>query len=104
MLQKLIARYQGRSPMWPAFRKAFMKDNPSCAACNSMKRLQVHHIVPVSLNKDLELETFNCITLCHRCHLTIGHFNDYRFYNRGVVIDAANLLLHRDACIKEMVK
>jgi len=86
-------RYAARSPKWSSVRKAFLRDNPSCAACGSTKTLEVHHIEPVHLNPDRELDSSNLITLCDKyCHFAIGHLMNYKSYNPNVIIDAKDFL------------
>jgi len=84
-----ILRYATRSPKWSKVRKEFLKTNQICAACGTDKDLEVHHIVPVHINADLELDPSNLITLCSRpCHLLIGHLMDFKSWNPHVVSDA----------------
>ena len=65
-----------RSPQWDNVRDEHVLNNPTCAACGSIKRIQVHHIQPYHLYPELELEPTNLITLCmdvEECHLLLGH-------------------------------
>ena len=49
-----------------------------CAWCGRKKRLQVHHIVPVSVAPEQAADPANLITLCaKRCHITVGHAGNY---------------------------
>lgn len=63
-----------------------------CAVCGKKKSwklsLQVHHIVPFSVNPDLELEPSNLITLCGDHHLWVGHLGWFQSWNPNVVEDA----------------
>jgi len=62
-------------------------------ACGACKKLEVHHIVPVHLNPDLELDPENLITLCDKyCHFIFGHLMDYKSWNVDVVNDSAEYL------------
>lgn len=86
-----------RSPKWRDVRDRFLIDNGSiCAVCGKIKNLNVHHIIPVHVDKSLELETSNLITLCENrtlnCHLWVGHIGNYSSYNIDVVSDAAKIL------------
>jgi HNH endonuclease len=83
-----------RSPRWPKLEKEFLAKYPTCAACGSKKRLNVHHKMPFHLDPDMELEESNLITLCmdKDCHLLIGHGDDFRAYNPKVVEYAAACL------------
>jgi hypothetical protein len=84
----------GRSPQWPGVRAAYLKDHSLCAACGGDDYLQVHHIMPFHLDRTLELEPKNLITLCeqpaYNCHFTWGHFHDWYGYNPNVKRDSAH--------------
>lgn len=79
-----------RSSLWPTVEKHFLTANPTCAACGSSKRLNVHHKRPFHLDPALELDTANLITLCmdKDCHLLIGHGDNFKAYNPNVEQDA----------------
>ena len=79
-----------RSPQWDTVRKAHLKNEPMCRACNGTDKLQVHHIKPFHIFPDLELEPTNLITLCEcdkECHLIIGHKGNFKNYNPMVISD-----------------
>lgn len=85
-----------RSTRWPSVRRKFIKNNPCCAVCGASKgKLEVHHIVPFHIDKELELDPSNLITLCENmndgvsCHLLFGHLGSYRSYNVNVRKDAS---------------
>ena len=82
-------RYAVRSPKWPELRKEHLKNNPSCAGCGRKDSLEVHHIEPVHLNPDRELDPENLITLCDKyCHFALGHLMDYKSWNKDVYFDS----------------
>jgi len=56
-----------------AFRSA--PGNDCCAWCGRSRKLEVHHIVPVSVAPWLAWEPSNMLMLCRKpaCHLVIGH-------------------------------
>jgi 5-methylcytosine-specific restriction endonuclease McrA len=88
--------FKKRSSKWPALRKAFL-EGKACAACGSIDHLEAHHIVPFSVDPNLELSIENLIALCDKpgrdnCHLEIGHSGNYRNKNLDVVADAAKVL------------
>jgi hypothetical protein len=73
--QKLI---QPRSKDWPKVRKEHLRLQPTCQACNSKTKLEVHHIVPVHIDPTKELVPGNMLTLCENpktgfCHFIFGH-------------------------------
>lgn len=74
-----------RSVQWNKVRKAYLKNNSVCAVCGGKEGLQVHHIKPVHLYPELELDPKNLITLCtnkkFNCHLKIGHGGNFRWEN-----------------------
>lgn len=96
-LKKL--RYATRSPKWSNVRKEHIKNNPYCIACGRDKKLEVHHIKPVHLFPDLELDPTNLVTLCaDPCHLLFGHLMDFKSWNKDVVSDSScyiNKVKHR---------
>lgn len=79
-----------RSDKWPAVRKSFLLENPSCAACGSKSFVQVHHVKPFHLRPDLELISSNLVTLCmgpNECHLRLGHGNFFKAWSPTVIRD-----------------
>jgi 5-methylcytosine-specific restriction endonuclease McrA len=88
-----------RSPRWDDVRDAHIKKHPTCAACGSTTHLQVHHIKPFHLFRELELEPSNLLTLCEqsdtKCHFRIGHNGSWRKYNEHVIQEAAEALANR---------
>ena len=82
-----------RSPQWDDVRDAHVEKHPTCAACGSATHLQVHHIKPFHLFRELELDPTNLLTLCEqsdtKCHLRVGHHGSWKKYNENVVQDAA---------------
>src|SRR5438309_2101265 len=84
---------EGRSPHWPSVRAAHLRIHPTCAACGGTVSLEVHHIRPFHERPDLELDDANLLTLCEKpdrhCHLTFGHFFEWRRINPAAVLDSA---------------
>ncbi|HEX5442543.1 MAG TPA: HNH endonuclease [Pirellulales bacterium] len=77
-------------------RRAHLRRQPSCQACGGKARLNVHHIRPFHLHRELELTRSNLITLCEgavvNCHLLFGHLRDWKSFNTTVRADAARWL------------
>jgi 5-methylcytosine-specific restriction protein A len=95
-----------RSSKWPTVEKHFRETHPTCAACGSKKRLNIHHCKPFHMFPELELDPNNLITLCmdtKECHYQIGHLSHWHGYNPNVRQDAAEILLHPDK-LGEIVK
>jgi hypothetical protein len=85
---KKLLRFAVRSPKWSTVRKEHLKNNNFCLACGRSKKLEVHHIEPVHLNPDRELDPSNLVTLCDDpCHLIFGHLMDYKSWNKDVIDD-----------------
>ena len=78
----------GRSPHWPTVRKHFLESHGQCAFCGRKDKMEVHHMKPFHLDKSLELDPNNLITLCENggdgCHFTFGHLFDWKAYNPEV--------------------
>lgn len=85
---KKYFRFAQRSPKWSSVRKQHLDTQPNCAACGRDKKLEVHHIEPVHLNPERELDPSNLITLCDNpCHILFGHLMDYKSWNKEVIYD-----------------
>jgi 5-methylcytosine-specific restriction protein A len=92
-IKSRFLRFATRSPKWSSIRKQHLKDNPCCAACGRWDKLEVHHIEPVHLNPDRELDPSNLITLCDSpCHIVFGHLMNYKSWNLDVISDCQNYL------------
>lgn len=76
-----------RSSKWNTLRNNFLKQNTNCIACNTKNNLQVHHIIPVSIDSSKELVYNNLCTLCETCHLVFGHLHNWKNYNPEVIRD-----------------
>lgn len=86
-------RYAVRSPEWRTVRKLHLDKEPACRACAKSQGLEVHHIIPVHVDRTLELEPSNLITLCEKCHLIFGHLYNYKSWNTEVEKDSDKFLL-----------
>lgn len=85
-----------RSSKWPRVRKEFLASNPHCAVCGTVKRVIAHHIIPVYVKPELELDKTNLITLCENpktiyCHFSFGHYGDWMCYDDDIVAEADRL-------------
>jgi 5-methylcytosine-specific restriction endonuclease McrA len=87
LLQQKTSLLKRRSPQWPKVRAEHLAKNPRCVVCNGTKALEVHHIVPFHVDKTLELEPTNLVTMCEsgkggmNCHLSVGHLGSFKKYN-----------------------
>jgi len=93
-LNKLIEKLTGppqfgaRSPNWAKVRDKFIDSHPFCECCGGYEDLEVHHIIPFHIDRSLELEESNLITLCRPHHLLLGHLMSWKSFNRAVRQDA----------------
>jgi 5-methylcytosine-specific restriction enzyme A len=95
-----------RSTHWPTLEKHFLEEHPTCEACGTKIRLNVHHCKPFHIVPALELDTSNLITLCmsrKECHLELGHLGNWKGFNPDVRTDAKKALEHPDR-FEEIVK
>jgi len=77
-----------RSSGWSATRALRIRyDGGRCRACGRKINLQVHHIKPFHLDQTMELDMSNLITLCGRCHILLGHLDNWKSHNRQVIFD-----------------
>jgi len=84
---------QKRSYLWKKVRQKHLDNNPCCAACGSCTKLEVHHIIPVSVDPSKELDENNLITLCDKyCHFVFGHLMNWKSYNSNVLLDTSVFL------------
>ncbi len=88
-----------RSPEWPRVRKEHLEKHPTCEVCGGTEKLEVHHIRPFHLHRELELSPENLITLCEskgvgglNCHLIFGHLGNFKSFNVTVTKDAPEWL------------
>lgn len=83
---------KARSSEWPKVRREHLKMFPKCAVCDGRSKVEVHHIVPFHVDRSLELNPSNLITLCEskkhgiNCHLFVGHLGNYSKASRNPVI------------------
>ena len=81
-----------RSPHWKEIREQAIKNSGGkCAACGLKTNLKVHHIIPLHIDKNMELDPNNLIVLCENksifCHYVWGHLMNWMSYNIDVVKD-----------------
>lgn len=77
-----------RSPKWPGVRAQHLKAHPACEVCGTRDDCEVHHIWPVHVYPQHELDLDRLITLCPDHHLLVGHLMNWRSWNSDVVQDA----------------
>jgi hypothetical protein len=82
---RYILEARARSSQWKKVRAQHLLKESACVACGRVHDLEVHHIIPVSVDPTLELDENNLITLCASpCHRVFGHFLSYHCYNKHV--------------------
>ena len=77
-----------RNPDWSKIRNIYLQKNPYCEICGSKKKLEIHHIAPVHIDKTKELVFSNLITACREHHYFICHLNSWKSWNTEVKNDA----------------
>ena len=100
MIREHIVKPFTRSAKWRATRKKFLRTHPRCAVCSLTRELEVHHIKPVRLYPELELDLNNLVTLCRRHHFNIGHLENWKSYNPSLKLSIVFFreLLHGKIC------
>lgn len=76
-----------RSAKWRSLRDNYLKKNNKCIACGTDSNLQIHHMIPVSVDPSKELCEANLCTLCEKCHFVFGHLHNWKNYNPEVIRD-----------------
>jgi predicted HNH restriction endonuclease len=61
------------------------KENKYCKWCGTRKKIQIHHIIPVSVDDTLADREDNFIALCADCHFVVGHGRNYKAFNKNIV-------------------
>lgn len=84
MFDRLKFALHGRSSRWYSVRAKYLKTCPMCSACATKENLEVHHIIPFSVDPTKELDSRNLMTLCKYCHLVLGHLKDFDINNKDV--------------------
>lgn len=79
-VREWLKRFTRDGEWWPT-RQLFVEKFNHCECCGTRDDLNVHHIFPVHVYPQLELEPYNLITLCRKHHFQIGHLNDWKKWN-----------------------
>ena len=83
-----------RSPKWKRFAKDYLSAHPTCEMTGTTKKVRPHHILPVHLYPELELDPENVMSLSDakiggvKPHLFCGHLGFFGAYNPNVREDA----------------
>jgi 5-methylcytosine-specific restriction endonuclease McrA len=64
---------------WLLLKSQIIYEKGCCEICGSIKKLQVHHILPRCSNPELNLDKDNLMVLCEDCHKKIHENDKYRF-------------------------
>lgn len=78
-----------RSGKWQVVRQKHLAQHPKCEVCGTkgsfLKSNEVHHCVPFSQDKSLELSGDNLLTVCREHHFFVCHLNSWKSFNKDVV-------------------
>ena len=68
---------------WKNFRLRLIKERHPlrCRLCGDWKNVQLHHVIPVSINPSLECVRENIVELCKTHHFIVGHQSNWNNYN-----------------------
>jgi hypothetical protein len=80
------AAIESRSPQWPALSARGLAAHPTCVYCGQPATV-CHHVWPVHLRPDLELDELNLRAVCDHCHLRCCHLGAWQFYNPCIDAD-----------------
>ena len=73
-----------RHKWWNKLKQKYLQENPKCEWCGQDADT-VHHIIPVHVNRDLEMEESNLMSLCdnrtRKCHFIVAHYCHWVKYN-----------------------
>jgi hypothetical protein len=73
-------------------KKIYKASHPTCEICGSARKLQIHHVVPVSEDRSLAADTNNLITLCYAHHYFPAHcYGHFKMHNTHIREAAAAL-------------
>jgi uncharacterized protein with PIN domain len=68
--------------------------HPRCEACGKSP-VAVHHIIPVAVAPELAARQDNMMSLCHDCHLVLGHNGNFARYVTNVREVVASMKIRR---------
>ncbi len=72
---------------WLDVQRKYKRHNPKCEICGTTANIEVHHIMPVSIEPNKEFDENNLMSLCRKgknCHLVHGHLGNYNKFNPNV--------------------
>lgn len=71
-----------------ALKKLVIKHrNSKCENCSSINNLQIHHILPLSSNKEAFFDVDNMKVFCPKCHFKVGHNGNWTKININLITD-----------------
>jgi hypothetical protein len=92
---------------WRTVRAEHLAKFPACEACGRKTNLEVHHVIPVSVNPARRLDPQNLMTLCATpCHIVFGHLMCYHCYNADVrrMVAAYRAAVTKRSCLESFNK
>ena len=95
----LLMAAKPRNPAWEKESRAWLQTHNECEASGSKDNLTVHHVKPVHLYPELEMEPKNWMALCtdwmsFDLHRMVGHLGNWSHFNPHARELAASMRFH----------
>jgi len=93
-----------RATAKPLSFQVILRDGKRCQLCGTANYLEVHHCIPIHIDRTLAADPLNLITLCKRCHCKIAHAGNIKGPVDPAIASRLRLLaeLHEGACPSEL--
>lgn len=79
-INSLELAIESRNPQWGSVRDVFIANHPDCCYCGRPAE-EAHHVWPVHLRPEWELDTANLRAVCRECHFIHGHLQNWKAFN-----------------------
>ncbi len=74
--RQVVGKRRHYSGSWSRLSKALRQNHPLCQVCGVLPSEQVHHVVPVQVDRRLMLDPRNLVVCCRACHEKLDHPRD----------------------------
>ena len=88
-------------------KRIYLSANPRCAVCDAKANItnghknNVHHLIPVHVDRSLAASQSNFVTLCRNGHFWVGHCGNWKSWNTNIT---ATIMAIRKAYRENAVK